>query len=277
MAWKTDEPTSYQDALDDLGGSGPRCIKDESDLEALVDEMAGMDQDPAESMVVLVPRELRLKRMRASVLETARQIQEQTSTSGFRYYVAMITLTYRDDVFHNKDQIKEFMRHVRRWMQRRGIKIPEYLWVQELTKRSRPHYHILIWLPHGIRLPKPDDQGWWKWGSTKIEQVRNALGYLVKYTSKAVQPGTEELAIAKHARLYGNGGLDAQRRRVRRWRLFPKWVRDEFTFEDDPMRAPFGGGYVSRLTDRHVPSPYELFAYEKGWGWIMFKLKDEYA
>jgi hypothetical protein len=75
------------------------------------------------------------------------------------------------------------------------------------------------------------------------------------------------------ARLYGNGGLDAVRRRVRRWRLFPQWVRDQFDFDDDPMRAA-GGGFVSRLTGEIRGSPYRLVQHARDWSWYLFVLKE---
>jgi hypothetical protein len=215
--------------------------------------------------------EMRLRQMRASVTESARLIDEQLAASGFRFKAAMLTLTYREDVAYSRRQISRLVTHVRKWLQRRGAPFVAYVWVMELTQRGRPHYHLLVWLPKGLTLPKPDKQGWWPWGHTRIEWARSALGYLVKYASKAQGQGAEA-TIPKGARLSGNGGLDTLRRRVRRWRLLPQWVREAFTFEDDPRRAE-GGGFVSRRTGEIRGSPYVLVNHAPSWVWCLFARK----
>ena len=60
-----------------------------------------------------------------------------------------------------------------------------YVWVLELTKRGRPHYHVLFWLPKGVSMPKADKQGWWKHGMTR-SGGHSPVGYLCKYTSKVL-------------------------------------------------------------------------------------------
>ena len=67
----------------------------------------------------------------------------------------------------------------------KGIFI-HYVWVLELTKRGRPHYHVLFWLPRGISMPKADKQGWWRHGMTNTVPARSPVGYLCKYTSKGI-------------------------------------------------------------------------------------------
>jgi hypothetical protein len=213
--------------------------------------------------------------MRASVTETARLIEEQLAASGFRFKPAMLTLTYRDDVEFSPRQISDLLQHVRKWLQRHGAPFVAYVWVMELTKRGRPHYHILIWLPHGMRLPKPDKQGWWPWGYTRIEWARSALGYLVKYSSKAQGQGVDDAyVIPERARLHGNGGLDPSRRRIRRWRLFPQWVREVFSFDDDPMRAK-GGGFASRVTGEFHETPWRLVDHAPNFAWLRFQYVGE--
>jgi hypothetical protein len=211
--------------------------------------------------------------MRGAVTESGRLIQEQCAASGFRFKPAMLTLTYREDVDYSPRQVSQLVSHIRKWLKRHGAPAVAYVWVMELTQRGRPHYHLLVWLPKGLTLPKPDKQGWWPWGHTRIEWARSALGYLVKYASKTEQHGQEvDYAIPEGARLYGNGGLDQWRRRLRRWRLLPQWVREAFDFEDDPRRAE-GGGFVSRRTGEIRGSPYQLLAHAPNWSWCLFVLK----
>ena len=55
----------------------------------------------------------------------------------------MVTLTYRDDVDWSPRQVSNYLKCVREWARRKGIFI-HYVWVLELTKRGRPHYHVLF-------------------------------------------------------------------------------------------------------------------------------------
>ena len=95
----------------------------------------------------------------------------------------MLTLTYRPDADWAPGQISSVVRHIRQWLARKGHEM-RFVWGQEFTKKGRPHYHLLLWLPLGLTIPKPDKQRWWPWGMTKIEWARNAVGYIAKYASK---------------------------------------------------------------------------------------------
>ena len=97
----------------------------------------------------------------------------------------MVTLTYREDVEWSPRQVSGYLKCVREWARRKDIFI-HYVWVLELTKRGRPHYHVLFWLPKGVSMPKADKQGWWKHGMTRSEWAHSPVGYLCKYTSKAL-------------------------------------------------------------------------------------------
>ena len=109
---------------------------------------------------------LRLKRLQKSVRISAEVIQESLQKNHVRYKAAMVTLTYRDDVDWSPRQVSNYLKCVREWARRKGIFI-HYVWVLELTKRGRPHYHVLFWLPKGVSMPKADKQGWWKHGMTR--------------------------------------------------------------------------------------------------------------
>lgn len=150
----------------------------------------------------------------------------------------MLTTTYREDGQWSPRHVSELLQNVRHWLARRGHRL-RYAWVLELTKRGRPHYHVLVWLPRGLTLPKPDKQGWWRWGMTRIEWVKRAVGYAAKYASKG-----ETGALPKGARLYGCGGHTGQALREFRWWKLPVWLRDQVT-PDDRCRPMRGGGWVS--------------------------------
>lgn len=199
----------------------------------------------------------RVKRLRCSVLTAARlHVQERP-----RWRVAMLTLTYRPDVDWAPGQISGVVRHIRQWLARKGFDM-RFVWVQEFTKKGRPHYHMLLWLPLGLTIPKPDKQRWWPWGMTKIEWARNAVGYIAKYASKGdalVQP-------AKGARMHGNGGLTGDALVEQRWWKLPGWLRHDVKPSDRVRRSPSGcgGGFVNPGTGEVYKSPWVVF-FKHGW------------
>lgn len=194
----------------------------------------------------------RLKRLQCSVLTAARlHVQERS-----RWKVAMLTLTYRPDVDWMPGQVSTIVRHIRQYLKRRGVDM-RFVWVQEFTKKGRPHYHMLLWLPLGLTLPKPDKRGWWPWGMTKIEWARNAVGYIAKYASKG-----DSLALpAKGARMHGNGGLTGDALLEQRWWKLPGWLRHGVKPSDRVRRAlpGSGGGFVHPESGEVYRSPWIVF------------------
>jgi hypothetical protein len=200
-------------------------------------------------------RTKRLRRMKQNVITSARLHVAEGERGGFRGRWAMLTLTYRDDVRWIAAQVSTLLTALRNYCTRAGFRA-RYTWVLELTKRGRPHYHVLIWLPKGRTLPKPDKQGWWKHGLTKIEWARNAVGYLAKYASKG---DMDFLQVPTGARLSGFGGLYKTSRIELRWWKLPLWVRQVFTEIADVGRSP--GGYVHRQSGHYLASPWRVAFY----------------
>ena len=123
----------------------------------------------------------------------------------------------------------------------------------ELTKKGRPHYHVLFWLPKGVSMPKADKQGWWKHGMTKSEWARSPVGYLCKYTSKGLDFESWG-KLPRGGRLYGHGGYSPSMRITRAWRLAPAWVR-ELIDEMDGVRK-VGCYWVNRASGMGIRSPF---------------------
>jgi hypothetical protein len=98
---------------------------------------------------------LRLKRLQKTVRVSAQVIQENLQDNKVRFKTAMVTLTYRDDVHWTARQVTSYIKCVMSWARRRGLSI-HYVWVLELTKKGRPHYHVMWWLPRGVTMPKAD-------------------------------------------------------------------------------------------------------------------------
>jgi len=191
---------------------------------------------PSRPDAILIDQDaMRLKRLKKNVITSARYHVRET----VRHKALMVTLTYRPDVEWNARQITHYLKCVRMWLSRKGLPC-RYVWVFELTKAGRPHYHVLFWLPKGITMPKADKRGWWSHGMTRTEWAKNAVGYLAKYASK----GTDDV-IPKGVRLYGVGGLTIGSRLNRAWWNLPTCVR-HWGFPADLWRRCAGGGWVSR-------------------------------
>ena len=194
----------------------------------------------------------RTRRLRRVVLTAYNQMRERSTFAGFRGRWAMVTLTYAKQGQWEPRQISGFQQAVRDHMRYRRHKL-RMLWVAELTQAGRVHYHAMIWLPVGSRLPKPDQAGWWPHGSTRIEWAKKPAGYLAKYVSK----GCEGIGgYPKGARTYAILGLEPADRRVVRWWAAPGWVRESFTGPEDDVRPAEGGGYLARSTGEWHPTPW---------------------
>ncbi len=215
--------------------------------------------------LLLHPKVTRLRRMRRAVATGARCHQQETRVGGFRWKPALLTLTYKPDVQWSPLHITQTLKAVRQYLGRRDL-LFRYVWVMELTKSGIPHYHVLIWLPYGVTLPKPDKRGWWKHGLTRIEWARSPIGYLVKYSSKGIDGC---FSIPAGARLHGFGGLDKESRIHRSWCLLSAWLRKLWNEEHRPVRAK-GGGWVSRLTGEHVCSKWRFVGFSPG-GFIQLR------
>jgi len=214
----------------------------------------------APSPVEIDNKAARLRRMAKSVKTSGRLHQLEANSGGYRSFLVMVTLTYAPSQDHDKRDISRFLKRVREWCRRRAIRF-RYVWVLELHKSGRPHYHVLIWLPRGYHLPKPDKRGWWPKGSTRIEGARKPVGYLAKYASKLASAAQEEHstfnAMPKGARIHGAGGLSERSKRIRRWWLSPMWVRRQWHPQEDARPCP-GGGWISRVLGDWLPSPWSV-------------------
>lgn len=191
----------------------------------------------------------RLKRMRLIVLGAAKMIEWFMQKHGHRYRVGFVTLTYRNDFAWEPNHIQTLIRHYRQWAKRRGITF-RCVWVAELTKRGRVHYHIAFWLPRGITPPLPDKQGWWKHGSTNAQWARRPVAYLVKYASKGLY--TPNYDFPKHCRICGISGSPVELG----WFRAPKWLR-QFSIPGDKVVRK-GEWWQNRSTGFEFRSPWLL-------------------
>jgi hypothetical protein len=126
--------------------------------------------------------------------------------AGCEGILKMITLTYKGvDDWQPKD-ITSFIRKMRTKL---GDGLLAYCWVAELQKRGALHYHVLVWVKKGTRIPYPDKAGWWTGGMTSIVKARSPY-YVLTYVSKEYQKDFDK--FPKGARVYAvkiyDQGLD---------------------------------------------------------------------
>lgn len=159
------------------------------------------------------------------------------------------TLTYAPEQRPEPGQIRDYWHSVRRWARKRGITV-SYVWVMELHKSGRPHYHFLVLLPKGITLPMPDRHGW-KWGMSNVKWAwnrGNSLGrYLCKYLTKSGHslPGFRRVGL---------GGLKKADLQHKARLLAPNWIKP-FIFEDSIIKK-WGSLYVDEKYGQWFASPY---------------------
>jgi len=185
------------------------------------------------------------------LLTSARLLDEASRRGGFRVRAWFVTLTYREDVDWAAKQISQAFAHYRSWCRTR--KVPwRAQWCLELTKRMRPHYHVIVWLPARLALPKADKRGWWAHGMTQTVVARAPIGYLAKYASKFTPDCMA--AMPKGARVSGVSGLSAEAAREVRWWKAPLDARAAMGPAADIRRAP--GGRYDRVSGVFWRSPW---------------------
>lgn len=169
-----------------------------------------------------IVRERRIKHLRRTVWACG-HLHRLAVPNGHREHVWFVTLTYRGVHDWRPRHISNCLKTVRNWCKRRGVPL-RYLWVAELQQRGALHYHLAIWLPKRIQLPKFDKQGWWPHGMTQRVIAKNAVGYLMKYLSK-ISPFHD---FPRGVRLHGYGGLTQQARSICAWLNLPSWCKQRF-------------------------------------------------
>jgi hypothetical protein len=203
--------------------------------------------------------------MRRTVLRFADVARD--GLAGGRVDLVMVTLTYRDADAWRACHVSAFVQRCSEWLERRGYSYA-YAWVIEMQRRGAPHYHVLFWLPHGVKLPKPDMvQGrqrtpLWPHGMTRIELARGP-GYIVKYASKG-----EDAPLPFGARLFGIGAACRHWRRVARWSALPRWLRDVSRAGDVLSRVSHVG-WVNRSTGEIHESRWRFGFHQDDDGWVV--------
>jgi hypothetical protein len=191
----------------------------------------------------------------AHILDSAAHVDEQ----HVRWRRLFVTLTYRDDGMWKPGQMTLFSQAVRDWFKRscNGTRF-RMVWVMELTKRGRPHYHCMIWVRARDYFPNPHKAGWWPHGfahvlSSKVH-INRPVAYMAKYASKFTAEQAKH--VPKGARLYGVNGATPEGKRVIRWWRAPLFAREAMGGAADIRKVK--GGYVNRVTGEFLVSEWKV-------------------
>jgi hypothetical protein len=166
-----------------------------------------------------------------------------------------LTLTYAPGQDYDPRQISEALKRARQWVDRRGYPF-RYVWRFEFgSLKGRPHYHMIVWLPRGVTMPKWDKQGWWPHGMTNAVWARNPVGYMAKYASKDAAAAGDDFDVGG-ARWWGTGGLSRDARLRFRFRTCPSWLHKVSSCEEgDDIQRVRGWWRVGQIYYR---TPYRF-------------------
>lgn len=225
----------------------------------------------SDSDLVIETASLRTRKLGRAVMHAA-SLHEAACIAQFGVCAPIfVTMTYAADVKPAAQDVRQLWARVREWFRRQVRDYPRasrprfrFLWVAELTKKGRVHYHAVLFLPPSMRLPMFDRCGWWPHGMTRIERVApgsgaSVVGYCAKYISKA----TNGRSFPKGLRLHGCGGLTKAEASAKRYHTAPEWVREYFDKDEQPRPLP-GGGWWSRISGHIQSSPFYIVSAAAG-------------
>jgi len=202
----------------------------------------------------------RLKRLRRNVWLSG--YLHNMPRKGHRQDVPwFVTLTYRCVDDWRPQHIGRCMDKYRRWCARKGVAC-RYTWVAELQNRGAVHYHLMVWLPVGVRMPMWDktttyrgrtQEAFWIHGMTNRQVAKTGIAYLMKYLSKM----GEFHEFPEGCRTSGMGGLDDHSRLIRSWMNLPEWAKREYGVGD--LTRINGALYVLATGERLLPMYRRVF------------------
>ena len=210
-------------------------------------------------VIKIDPQQARITRLRKGVGVGAKcllNLADVPSTNN-----VMVTLTYdlsraagAFGCYWQPRHVSDYLRSVRGWFKDR---CPEeklrYVWVAELQQRGVLHYHVVFFLPAGVRMPQADRRGWWPHGMSNTLKSTSPVAYLMKYASKVESKNVG--GFPRGARISGVGGLCRTGRAIRRWCLWPSYVQGNASVADQ-FRPADGGGYTNVDSGEHLASEF---------------------
>lgn len=200
----------------------------------------------------------RVSKMRRRVFAWAETIKPVLDNK--RYRKVMITLTYKGVDDWRPNHIRDYNKKLK---EKLGDKLLSYAWVAELQERGAVHYHMILVVKKGTRIPKPDESGMWSHGHSRIETAKTVF-YLCSYLKKKYQ---KEGEFPKGMRMYGiyiQRGVVSE---LEYWRfrlsVLPGWFADIIKglveFEGFKWSRADGGGWL--FANQFFRSPFEIVGF----------------
>jgi hypothetical protein len=236
-----------------LGGDPDRGL---SNINKVVEDGIEIRDKVTGKVFIISKSQVRISRLRRRVFAWADSIKKEIEDVG-HYRRVMITLTYERDEDWAANQIRDFMLSMRETL---GDGLVAYGWVAELQKRGVVHYHVILIVKRGTRIPKPDKSGLWKWGFSRIETAQTPY-YLCTYVGKEYQKIGH---FPKGLRMFSVWISKELISDLVRWKfrlsVLPGWFREiignlENIVGEVWSRSP-GGGFGIRGV--HYESPFEF-------------------
>jgi hypothetical protein len=166
--------------------------------------------------------EVRMRRMKHRLKTWVR-----ASPEGLDYIV--VDLTYAPEHSWRPLHISGFLAVVKKHL---GKKLKGYSWVAEMQKRGAVHYHVVLAVEKGVKIPKPDKEGWWPYGMTRVRKKKKPMGYLMDYVRKVRQKQGYPKGIRIFAVVWFQWAADGDSRFLLSLWSLPGWLLgciDQFT------------------------------------------------
>jgi len=174
----------------------------------------------------------RLQKMRASILLFSEMTKQMYPYGSYKRL--MVTLTYRPQESYKADDIRRYLKSVKRLLL---SKVKAYAWVAELQKRREIHYHVFFVLELDTLLPKPDESGMWTHGLSQVAVAQSPY-YLLKHLGKQYQKDLSK--FPRSCRLYSISfrvlNYRKQFRDILSSNIKPKGVYNIYIGTQDPLQ-----------------------------------------
>jgi hypothetical protein len=250
--------------------STPRSHSNASDNAMPIGTRYRITATNGEQTISIDSRQARLSRCQRRVHAWAgvlprrpRRLRRAASAVGVGPRMVMMTLTYRDVNGWHLYDIRDFMKALHQVL---GSSLYGYAWVLEMQKRGVPHYHVILYVKRGTRIPKPDER-LWKHGLSKIETVKSPF-YICKYTSGKKQKQYQKEGFPSGARMFAVKvyQTDLPDDDMMEFRLSsaPSWLRPHIKEAYATIglelrwRRVVGGGWLIVQTGERLCSPWQV-------------------
>ena len=97
--------------------------------------------------------------------------------------MVMVLLTYAKVEDYKPGHINYYLKLLKQSLREHLL---AFAWVAELQERGAVHYHLVLLVDKGTKIPLPDKSGMWSHGLSGIHTARTPF-YLLKYTGKERQ------------------------------------------------------------------------------------------